>query len=272
MSESTDPAMELWQVFTRMQAHPGKGTCRDALADMFGCAADDEVFFVLLAAISTRCDRLNRLVDTAPELAEHREEIAKATRTLRHIFGTDILPTPWKERSVQFLRPECLTAVKMASIGLRSRYPLKKLSDDERTELLRQINDVLADAESEHSFSALVVRNALIGIRTIIERLDFFGHDALIERLFLANGELYAPSRANEKERGQTRLRKKALAVVCAVVGALIVSDEALTAVENHYHRAQCLLEYIHQNGTAQIAEVKKLPPPSKTGTDAVET
>lgn len=265
MTEITDPATELWQMFSSLRGLQHSGTTRDALAEQFGCKTDDGTYFTILNAIISRCDRLSQMVEAETDLAEHRNEVLSAIRTMRCVFGTDRFHGSWTGQRDGLLQSHHLTAVKMAALSIRRSHPLRKLTGEERADLLAKIDDLIEEAQRDQSLSARIIENAFVGLKVVLERLTFFGHDALIERLFLVNAEIKAAAARSSTEdcSGLTKLLKSSAMVIGLAVNLLVLSDAAATAVENHYHRAQALLE--HLSADAPAPEVKRLPPPRKS-------
>jgi len=265
MTEITDPATELWQMFSSMRGLQYQGKTRDALALHFSCQTDDGTYFTILNAVISRCDRLCQMVETEGDLAEHRAEVLDAIRTMRRVFGTDRFYSNWAEWRDSLLQNHHLTAVKMAAISIRRSHPLRKLTSEESADLLAKIDDLIQEAQRDQSLSARIIENAFNGLKVVVERLTFFGHDVLIERLFLVNAEIKtAASRSsNEDNAGLAKLLKNGTMVISLAVNLLVASDAVPTAVENHYHRAQALLEHLSAEVPAQ--EMKRLPPPKRS-------
>lgn len=270
MIETTDPATELSAVFNDLVGFQHKGACRDALAARFGCTPDDGTFFAILNALSCRCDRLADMVSAEQELAERRDEVLQAIKMMRTLFGTGQLHAPWAGRRDQCLKPQYLATLGMAYLVIRRSHPLRRLSEAERNDLLEQIDDVLQDARLDPSLPARIIEDAFLGLKLIVERFTFFGHSALVEKLLLTSAEIRAaePRHGSQANGDLASLFRKGKVALGVIVGALIYADATFIAAENHYHRAQVLLE--HLSTELPSPEMKCLPPPVSPTTDEV--
>ncbi|MBF0268160.1 MAG: hypothetical protein HQL44_06180 [Alphaproteobacteria bacterium] len=267
MSEFTDPATELEQLFRHLKNYEMRGSTRDALAAIFGCKADDDVYYLLLSVITSRCVRFKELVSNDPELDGHKGNIISAITVMSSIFSTQLLHAAWNDRKNACLPEHHLISVGMANISLKKTHVLIKLSDQERKKLSDDISSILHDVTFQNSIHAQMVLTSLNGIKLFIEKLEFFGADCLIDKLCAAAFEIQAaildrPANCQCSNLTVPEFAKKALVVIAATVQLLIVSDAASTALENHYNRGQKLLNFL-KSELHEFSEHKLLEPPT---------
>lgn len=263
----TDPATEIFEMCQVLQSSPAKAKAetRKALAQIFGCVSCHEaLFFELLAALSKRFDRLAEITETSPNVPDHlREKSTTAVKHLRNFFSTDGLHEAWEQRKAKVFVNEHLTAVEYIGALIRNEYPLKKLNDEERAELIDKIDELLTSIKDDGGASIVqdVVVSAFESVKAILERLVFFGTDASTESLILAFTKLAAAEKVAESETDKATV-KKALGVIALVAGAMIYTSDVLTAAEDLYNKGQAAVQYIIE----QIPEdIKLLAPPEGT-------
>lgn len=245
----------------------------DVLAGIFTCENSDPLFFAILAALGARFERLRRIVEASESVPEDiRPAALQAINHLRRIISTKFLTTPWDQAKKQIFLDGHLTAMQFLGPLVQPEAPLKKIAKEERDELVKKIDDAIADIEERtgNSFAKDAIVVALRAVKTMLERFEFFGIDAVTEKLVLAHVGLSSDmaEAAHRRDRRGASAFKKAIVAVSAVAVALILADNALDAIEDHYSRGQTLIRYI---ADAAPAEIKALPAPAPDEAQALE-
>ena len=262
----TNPATELHDlcVSLRGTSDTQKPT-GDVLAGLFACKNSDPLFFAILGALGARFERLRQIVKASENVPEHlRPTALQAINHLWKIFSTQLLTTRWDQGKKQIFLPAHLTAMQFLGPLVEHEAPLKKITKEECAELVKQIDDAIANIEGHkcNSFAKDAIVMALTAVKKTLERFEFFGIDAVTEKLVLAHAGLSSgmAEAAHRRDRRGASAFKKAIVAVSAVAGALILADNALDAIEDHYSRGQTLIRYI---ADAAPVEIKALPAPA---------
>lgn len=248
----TNPASELHDLCTQLK-NSGRDDrqTRDVLAEIFRCqSSNDPLFLELLAIIAKRFANLIQLIDRSSELpTDLRDTSRTAVEHLALITSTDSLTSRWGERRKAVLSNEHIIALRFIGGSFQKEFPLRILSKEQRSELIDTINRAIPDllVEQPQTFVHDATINVLQSIKIILEHFEFFGTEALSDKLLWAHSNLNATkSRAlGAGIANAAKVVSIGFGVVASIVGVLAIVPKAEKGTEILYGYSQNAIEYL---------------------------
>lgn len=274
MAEITDPSTELFRLCTMLRGVDSKDITARTLAKTFGVEVDSAEFFAILSAISSRVRRLRFLVASLTDTPDSfRSAFDSACVQVASFLSSTSIAGQWRGVRDTAFKEVALNTLMMAGHTVKGVAPLSVPTDSERANLIKELDDAMNSlTDSNDIFSTLLV-SSFSTLRTIIEKLDFYGVDSLVDHLPNAYAILRSAD-ASQNDRTKKRGYSKAWKVLAAIYLLLTVPDAGITAVENYYSRSQAAIHYFSKDPTEPniklIAGPTKPPAPSRTDQDGV--
>lgn len=252
----SDPAAQLHTLCAVIAGYtPPKANDKGqaALASILDVEANSSEYFMALGAIASRFHQLQELAEA--ELDEpYRSLLLSTLRSLQTSVSAQSQMNHWLPVRDQIFSPANMQTLLMASGIIRQHVVISVPTAEERKNAIESIEEAMRALEQYHGSLSRSLLSALTSTKRILTRFDIYGTDALTEELLKA----FSLKAASEKERGTAKEQDawaRAWGVLVMVASTLVVGDAALTAVENHYSRAQWVLSHF-------ASEQKQLPPP----------
>ena len=246
----TNPAIELHELCKQLQSHGNvdQAHTHKALATIFGLeSSEDPIFYSIVAALSRRFETLIRITQESSAVPDHlRDRAVGAINQLKLFCRVEGMLEIWKDRKNKVFPGEQMTALHFLGGFLQQTHPVKKITDEERKELLQLIENELAeiDREGPNSLVQDIIVSELKSLKVVLEHLTFFGIEALRDSLFTATVNVSAAESAATSSADKSTL-KKASHVLGLIAAALIFTSDLIEATENIYDRGQIAIEYL---------------------------
>jgi hypothetical protein len=262
MPQVTNPAAEIYALCKKLDRIAAKEPSRDVLSKHFGVTPDETDFYAIVTALSARFDSLGELVNILPQYATPQKSVAiNAITHLRGFLRPHALNKIWDEVKSSAFKPDYLVPLHMIDPLIQHIAPISLPTEEERQKILESLDAAIAELFIGNCVAATSLAISLKATRKIVEKLEFFGIDELLERIANSDAYLRAATRASDvrtQSNMMSALRKAGIAL-SLVLNALVVADTGITAVENDYQRGQALIEFI--NNEIEIAPLQ-LPAP----------
>ncbi|MBZ9743291.1 MULTISPECIES: hypothetical protein [unclassified Mesorhizobium] len=162
-----------------------------------------------------------------------------------------------------------LNTLMMAGHTVKKVAPLSVPSASERADLIKKLDDAIEAIKYGNDVFATLLVNSFLTLRVIIERLDFYGVDGLIDHL-LNTHAILQNAEASQSDSKKKRGFAKAWNVLATIYFLLTVPDAGITAIENNYARFQVALHYFSKE--APEPNIKLLTGPAKDSEPATTT
>jgi hypothetical protein len=244
-----------------------------ALRNLFGVGKSNSDLLEIVSIIVRRMDRVIGLIPSAPHFdASHQANAIKALKRLQQMFEPDHLTASWKDTRAIIHEHGHLQTVHFLSPALKNVVRYSVPSAEERAEFIRQIDEALSEFGSATDIGADALVGSLKSLRLILEKLDFFGIEELQSKLVLATANFKVavaavdPSPRPDKTKGAWRKLAKIAVVLAGIANAIVLADDAPTAITHHYDRALHLAHWVSYEVKPLLPPPRQLPaPPPKT-------
>lgn len=186
MSVPTDPARELADLCHQLSEASGdRGD--DYLARRFSVPKWSAEFYQILFAINHKADFLIKTLQNTELDEDYRNEIAGHIENIKLAFSPSALNAPWTNAINHYIGPTQVGPVKILSGLIRNDYPLVKLNDEEISELIGEVDELLSWLREHQLQSADFIRQALIegltSFRFRLERIGWLGSGYVLASL-----------------------------------------------------------------------------------------
>lgn len=246
----TNPAIELHELCKQLQSHGNVDQARThkALATIFGLkSSNDPIFYSIVAALSRRFETLLRITQESSAVPDYlRDRALGAINHLKLFCRVEGMLENWNDVKNKVFSGEQMTALHFLGGFLQQTHPVKKITDEEREDLLQRIENELAeiDREGPNSLVQDIIVSELKLLKVVLEHLTFFGIEALRDSLLTATVNVSAAESAATSNADKSAV-KKASHVLGAIVVALLIASDLIEATENIYDRGQVAIEYL---------------------------
>jgi hypothetical protein len=188
--EIVDLAWEISGVIRQLIAHPPS---TDPTWSVFQKALGPKIsaseHWELLSALNSRLLRLDALVHSVQdkELDEgQRARIIQAVNTFAHVLQPSQQVQPWQHTLQNFLRSDDGLHLAWFSIIAKRYQPLRRVTDDERAELIAKIDEAITSIEAGKDipeWAKFPLLDGLRRLRFMLQHLLFFGCESAIDLL-----------------------------------------------------------------------------------------
>lgn len=254
----SDPASELHVMCTLIGGFSTGNTSHrgaKALAKLLGVPENSSQYFMGLGAIAGRFDRLATLFSDT--LSEPHKGLALQTLSSLQVFlNAEQQMASWEGVRGQVFTDANMRTLLMSGLAVRQVAPISIPTPDERKEILSMLDEALQELSDHHGAISSSIHQALEVTRRMLAQLEIFGTDSLSEHLLRLFALKQASAEAQRPGSKEKSAWAKAWATVAILAGTLVLADESIVAVENHYHRANAIIRHF-------AAEQKQLPAPN---------
>lgn len=186
MPLETDPARELVDLCTKL--YSGVGTRGDTfLAEVFGVPAWSKEFYQIVFSIIERADYLVAIVNELPLDDDFKREAAAHVDAIKQAFGPSGLMNAWNQFGTRALAAENVQPIKMLAAMVRQKVSYPKLSTEEVTELLAEVDELLdwlmGHQTKEQDFIRQAILEGLHQFRFRLERVGWVGWGYTLDSL-----------------------------------------------------------------------------------------
>ncbi len=201
-----------------------------------------------------------------PELDDGlRSDVIAATKSFSQLFLPPQLITVWDSTRVSCLPDAKLKTLTWFGQTARRHRPLRVVSDEERAELIRKIDDAIQELASDplSDWTNAPLTDGLLRLRIVLQFFKFFGHEMAIEELLLFNRKVEAVrdiQQGGQSFLGQLELRgfSRILEITVLLGTLFILPDQVVTANDRYAGWMQRLI----LSSTQIPPERRLLPPP----------
>jgi hypothetical protein len=187
MPNVTDPALEFAELCEALANQPDVGTGTNVLGEFFGVDVNSSAFYTVLFSLTQRCEQLSSFMDSLITDNMIKEEGKSHIKTISQAFMLNGLQNHWGHSKKNFLNPEHVRPIKFLSPTFRPNLSYPKLSPDEITNLLSQIDDLLMWLKdhqlAEQDFFRAAIIDGVTILRFRLERLHWLGWGYAIDGL-----------------------------------------------------------------------------------------
>jgi hypothetical protein len=272
MPEIIDPAQEMMALIERLRQQPASTEPTwKILPQALGIGISPGEHWELMSALNSRLLRLDTFVNSLQDEdfdQAQRQRIVQAINNLANAFRPEEQIARWQD-TLKHIRADDALQFKWFSVIAKRYHPLRRISDDERSELIAKIEQtllVLKDAKDIPDWAKLPLSDGLNRLRFTLQHLVFFGSEAAIDQLLdLYNKTAAIESALGDAPKSTPERRSKASTVFsilnCVVLAANVfwLPDQAGTAFERYQG---WYLKLIVENPRLPKAERLLLAPP----------
>ena len=232
--QSTDPAREIAEVIDWMRAiPPGEQqiwhTLHQALAIQGGHAEFLEILAALAVRLAELAELTNSIVDSDLE-NDQRAMVTAAITRLSNVIAPAHMQTLWKNALSNWVLETDATLLRMYGATIRQHRPLRRVADEERQELLSQIEAAIAEVQSDAALAGWGREALVVGLRRlhlVMRHFRFFGHEAAARELVLVTTAAESVEKRTGGKKGASLL------AVFGVVTALYHAIEIIKAPDD---------------------------------------
>lgn len=171
----TDPAREMADLLTALVSGDRNLTGDRHLAAKFDVEPWSQEFYRILATIMDRLHALKGIVQDLPLDDDFREEMVGHLNDIALAFAPGSFQNHWTQSGADKLSARNLQPLKGLSGLVRQQVSYRKLSDDEREELIGQVTELVAWLREHQLAENDFIRQALIeGLGHLLFRLERF--------------------------------------------------------------------------------------------------
>jgi hypothetical protein len=199
--EIVDPAWEIASVIRKLVAHPASN---EQTWTVFQRAAGANIsaseHWELMAALNSRLLRLDVLVNTVEDKeldSAQRARIVQAVNTFANVLSPSQQVQTWTHTLQHHLKADDGLQLMWFSIIAKRYQPLRRVTDDERAELIAKIDETLTALETGQDiprWAKLPLSEGLRRLRFMLQHLIFFGCESAIDLLL----QIYSKASAIE--------------------------------------------------------------------------
>ncbi len=261
MAVITDPAMEivgLCKFFGSIKPSKPNNTALHVLSEYFS-ESPENTYLILHHARKRFSKFFISLRDVEdPLLDEAILDLAK-TAAQRFTNFTDLrhLGQPWPNHVKHLSDPQSWASIMAVSMVYRRHYPIKKLSDEEITQIQEKISDDaiienVMDAEAPEFLKA-AFRETILHLRVMLRYLPVFGLEELAKIAHDLDWKNRAVGVADNSYK-QTDSYKKVLSAAMIAISIYVVPAEIIDATEKYVEISEKITTRIFN----QEAEIKQ--------------
>lgn len=220
----TDPAAEIGDLFAWLgEIAPRPAQTFHAICEALGLKVDSGDYIELVAAALSRVDRLTKLIEELKGeglLPEHLcGEAADACSRLRGVFTAPGQSSRWDGIKEKNLRPQHLYTLYKISTELRPLRPLRQLTDQDREEVVRKIDEAASTIRGCGDLDFVVrdhLAQSLDRLQLIFKHFRFFGHAAALNQIATLQRSVEVAKPAARSVRARAALSAAVIVILAA--------------------------------------------------------
>jgi len=275
--EIVDPAWEIASVIRLLLTQqPSNSQTWSTIQAALGATISPSEHWELMSALNSRLLRLDMLARSIrdKELDDaQRARIVQAINSFSHVLRPEQQSQTWQHTLQQHLKGDDGLHLMWFSIIAKRYQPLRRVTDDERAELIAKIDETvtgLQTATDIPDWAKLPLSEGLRRLRFMLQHLLFFGCEVAIDQLL----NIYNKASAIEQSigRDQSRTAPRSLTLL-AVLNFVVLAantfwlpDQATTAFERYQG---WYLKLVVENPRLPKPETRLLAPPAPTDAPA---
>ena len=178
MANLTDPAHEFAALCRRLRP-PTNTRGSDHLAELFKTDPHSDEFYQIISTIIDRANQLKVLVSKIDGTAHIASEINNNISNILRTFQVSHLAGQWGTHGSPHLQEDNVGPIMILSAAIRPHISYPALTDDERAEILQDVETLLVWLQEHQLNEQDFIREALIeGLRQFafrLERTQWFG-------------------------------------------------------------------------------------------------
>lgn len=186
MAELTDPAHEFASL-CRALSKPANEKGVDWLASKFNTEPHSYEFYQILFTIVERANHLKQITLQIPEAAHIAPQIENNINHILVAFQAPHLAQSWKTHGSPYLQADNVSPILILSAVVRNHFAYPLLDEEDRADLLSQVDELLGWLEGHQLSEQDFIRQALIdGLRQFkfrVERLQWLGWGFTLQSL-----------------------------------------------------------------------------------------
>lgn len=157
----TDPARELAELCTSLQAETGKAG-EIFLAGRFGVQPWSREFFEIIFTITERCGVLESIVGDLDLDEDFRAEMVGIVNAIMVAFSAEAMRAQWKDYGLKHISPVQIGPLKALSVSVRQKVAYRKLDDEALEEILVETETLLGWLKEHQLEEQDFIRQAMI--------------------------------------------------------------------------------------------------------------
>ena len=254
MPTQTDPAKEIAEICDKIRSPSSNVAGANFLSEHFNVSAWSPEFYEIVFTIAKRISQLQELIGDLQNVDDDiRDQAIEHLSTILKAFSQAGLVNHWSHASTNFISAEHVNPIKMLSSEVRRVQTLPRLSEDEKRELLSEVDDLLLWLHehqiNENDFIRQAIIEGLESFRFRVERVSWVGWGYSLDSLRAVIGAYLA------LERGiQPTQQPDAQAVLMKVGAALKFVFQKVGVVKDTTEKAGWLIEGYKNISAAVVA------------------
>jgi hypothetical protein len=246
--EIVDPAWEIAGVIRQLLTRqPSNEQTWQIIQQALGAKISPSEHWELMSVLNSRLLRLDMLVRSIRdrELGEpERTRIVQAVNQFAHVLRPEQQVQAWSHTLQHHLKADDALHLMWFSIIAKRYQPLRKVTDDERVELIAKIDETLttlAGAPDIPDWAKLPLSEGLRRLRFMLQHLLFFGCEAAIDQILNIYNKASAVEEALGPVHGPTTQGNSKSSTLLAVLSLVVLAantfwlpDQATTAFERY--------------------------------------
>lgn len=271
--EIVDPAWEIAGVIRQLLGNQASNEHTWAVIQRaLGATISPSEHWELMFALTSRLRRLDALVRSIrdKELDEaQRTRIIQAVNSFANVLRPEQQVQTWQHTVQHYLKADDGLHLMWFSIIAKRYQPLRRVTDDERGELIAKIDETLTalqTAEDIPEWAKPPLSDGLRRLRFMLQHLLYFGCETAIDQLMSVYNRACSVEQTIVTRSGSTEGRSKSAGLM-AVLNCLALAanmfwlpDQATTAFERYQG---WYLKMIVENPKLPKSETRLLAPPT---------
>lgn len=241
----TDAAREIVDLIEDLRTISRQGTVGySVVANHWQIDENSTEFLELLGIVSSRFNEFKKFVETVndPYVTQRvRSRVLSSVVTASSAFNPARISGPWQHIIDQNLSEEVVGNIELfCSIAAKYR-PLRKLTDEERADLLKKIEAQIDDLKASDGpeWMIVILQEGLLRIYNTLFYIRVFGHDKAIDdisHVFQRFSALYVTTKDSPDSKEKSASQKVYAGINIAMLAANLfcVTDQGLTAFERY--------------------------------------
>jgi hypothetical protein len=277
-AEITDGAAELAAAIRKLAEQPSSTDATwIVIKRLLGRTVGTTEFWEIIAALRSRVEAFLHFVSVVKddEFSEaQRDSVLSAARRFSGVFEPEQMNGQWQITLSACVSKQDALMLEWFSIIAKRYRPLRRVSDDDRKQLIEQIDEVLKrlnDASDVADWAKEPLATGLRRLQLVLRHLLFFGSEAAIFQLF----DLFQKTAgvANELDRQADPESRptilQTLTIIALAANIFWLPDQATTAFERY---VGWYISLMKSNALLPKPEQKLLPkPPANDGDERPE-
>jgi hypothetical protein len=277
----TNPAFELYEFCIFIKNHPvpqDSSNHYDVLTHIFGAKKNSSEFFYVLSALRRRFDNCRMIVESEEAIyGPARKSAISAINHLSLVLNTERSREPWMTLRDQVFCEPHLTALLFLSSILSDRHRLKRITDDDLENILKEVKSFIIEIrENKIGLSLLLtkaIEDSFQDLLLVLERFRFFGHAGIRDKILVADATLRATAAQMAKAESSPAARNqvtRAWTILSTVISLFILPHEASEAIGTYREWGEWVLEHTKSTAPRERLALPAPPPSSPSASEDV--